>query len=77
MMQTVTLRRVETLKVEVAVIQPLSKITLEAIANQASLGGPALGKVLAHEVSDYTVVKADPQCECQTPAKARKAGRRG
>jgi hypothetical protein len=72
MRQTFTVRRTETVKVEVEVVQPLTKATLTQLANEARpVGAPALGKVLMHEVTAFAVLKAEPSCECSAP-KARR-----
>lgn len=75
MKQTVTLRRTETRELELTVLQPLTVETLTQLANQhAPLGLEPLGKVLAQYVTEYSIIKVVPQCEC-APGKVRKGKR--
>lgn len=73
MKQTVIFKRTEILKVEIEVIQPLAKATLETLYNShQSLGRPGQERILQHEVTPFGVTKAEPSCECSAQPKKRK-----
>lgn len=73
MKQTIVIRRMQVMKVELEVPQPLAKETLEKLANDAlaGAGGPAFGNQVANELSQWTVVRAEPSCECAPKARKR------
>jgi hypothetical protein len=72
MRQVFTVRRIVTFKLEVDVVQPLAKATLEGLVNtQVVLGAPTFGKIVSQEVTPFVVLKTEPSCECSAP-KARR-----
>lgn len=76
MKQIILLRRTEILKVEIEVIQPLAAATIEELWNTPQgLGRPQMEKVLQHEISRFTVSKAEPSCECASQQKSKKRSR--
>ena len=81
MKQTVVVRQTRTMKLELEVIQPLAKATIEQVVNAMEggmIGAPSAAVIVAREASLWQVAKAEPQCECPAePAKARGKARRG
>lgn len=67
MKQTITFTRVETLTLEISVMQKLTAKTLADWANSGAIGGissPSPGHTVAHQVTDWAPVG-------QTKAKKR------
>lgn len=67
MKQTIRLRRVETLTIELEVPQLLERETIERLGNSAlsGVGSPAFGRELAHALSDWTVVGPKPRAKAK------------
>lgn len=53
MKQTITIERIERTTVEVDVIEPMGKATIEAVANSNKLGAPLPGTSVSHSVSAW------------------------
>lgn len=77
MRQTITIRRVETRTIQLDVPQALTVETLTRLANEAlaGVGAPSFGTTTAHQLTDWSVSKAEPSCECARQPK-RSARRR-
>ncbi len=72
MRQTISFLRTERVKMVLEVVQPLASATLLQLINTpASLGAPALGTVVSHEVSQFKLDKVEPRCECDSGAKPK------
>ena len=76
MKQTITFTRTETKIIEIDVVQPLAKATLEMGMNwPKAFGEPSGYRVASHQTTDWKAQKIDPQCECVTQAPKAKARR--
>ena len=75
MKQVIFLKRTEFLKVELEVIQPLARATIEALYNNPSLGLPRQDRILQQEVTPYVVQQAQPSCECATAVSKKRKGK--
>ena len=72
MRQTIQIRRVETRTLQLEVAQPLTRQTLLEMVNGQLVGMPELGAQVQHELTQWSLSRVTPECECATP-KARKA----
>lgn len=79
MLQTLTLKRLETKTIVLDVVQPLSKATLGLIVNgQAQgIGTPGPQTQISHAVGGWEVVRVAPECECAEPVAKTKHKRKG
>lgn len=76
MKQTVTFRRTEIMTLEIEVLQPLAKVTLEQQVNgQGTLGAPEWAKMTRHERTAWATTSINPACECTQPGKSKKGKR--
>lgn len=65
MKQTVTFKRTEIITLEIEVLQPLTKATLETQANaEGVLGAPEWAKTTRHQRSPWAASGIEPECEC-------------
>lgn len=68
--QAITVRRTETISLQLDTIQPLTKQTLTALWNESQQQGrnsPPLGEITNHQLSDWSIIKINPECECLQP----------
>lgn len=78
MLQTVSIRRVETRQVLIDVCQPLTKETLTALVNGQLTGiaSPGPASQVSSSLGAWVVTSAKPECEC-TSAPTKKSNRKG
>lgn len=76
MKQTISIRRVETRTLSIETLQALSTETLTGLVNDqlSGIASPGFGQVLAQQLTDWSVTRAEPSCECIQP-KAKRKGR--
>lgn len=72
MRQTIQIKRVETRTLQLEVAQALTRATLLEMVNGQLVGMPELGAQVQHELTQWTLAKVTPECECSS-SKARKS----